>query len=94
MNMRAKYLARVLLDRSQSLAGHLVEKFETGTPGAAQRDKMRELVAKVLVVEEGITEESKIRLVLDALPSPASRRRHSDRDLQELAECLEARLWK
>lgn len=88
MSSRSKYLARVLMDRARALAGSLADD-----EAKSARERMRDLVVKVLVVEEGITEESKVRLVLDALPSIGRGRSYSDRDLQELAELLETRLW-
>jgi hypothetical protein len=91
MSTRSTYLARTLLSRAGALAGNLDEDEVPAGPG---RERMRDLVAKVLVVEEGIVEESKVRLVLDALPTVRAGRSPSDRDLQELAEVLQARLWK
>lgn len=88
MSTRSTYLARTLVARAKALAGSLAED---GASAAQQRERLRELVAKVLVVEEGITEEAKVRLVLEALPAG---RAVADRDLQELAAVLEARLWR
>lgn len=91
MSTRSTYLARTLLTRAKSLAGHLAED---GAPAAQQRERLRDLVAKVLVVEEGITEEAKVRLVLEALPTVPAGRAVSDRELQEFAAVIEARLWR
>jgi len=91
MSTRSNYLARTLLSRAKSLAGHLVE--DGAGPGAA-REQMRDLIAKVLVVEEGITAEAKIRYVLDIMPALDARRATSDRELKELAASLEAQLWR
>ena len=91
MSTRSTYLARTLLTRAKALAGHLAED---GASAAQQRERLRELVAKVLVVEEGITEEAKVRLVLEALPTVPAGRTVSDRELQEFAAVIEARLWR
>lgn len=91
MSTRSTYLARTLLTRAKALAGHLVED---GASAVQQRERLRELVAKVLVVEEGITEEAKVRLVLEALPTVPAGRAVSDRELQEFAAVIEARLWR
>lgn len=91
MSTRSTYLARTLVARAKALAGSLAED---GASAAQQRERLRELVAKVLVVEEGITEEAKVRLVLEALPMVPAGRAVADRDLQELAAVLEARLWR
>jgi hypothetical protein len=87
MSTRSTYLARTMLTRAKALAGHLVED---GASAAQQR----ELVAKVLVVEEGITEETKVRLVLEAMPTVRAGRAASERELQELAAVLAARPWR
>lgn len=89
MSNRSTYLARTLLARAKGLKEGMA-----GEETAQQRERMRELVAKVLAVEEGITEESKVRLVLDALPTVRAGRTPSDRELQELAGCLEGQLWR
>lgn len=91
MSKRSTYLARRLTERARSLAESLAE--DRVSPAQA-RERMRELVAKVLVMEEGITEETKVRLVLDVMPTPDAGRATSDRELQELAASLEARLWR
>ncbi len=91
MSTRSTYLARTLLTRAKALAGHLAED---GAEVAQQRERLRELVAKVLVVEEGITEEAKVRLVLEALPTVPAGRAVSDRELLEFASVIEARLWR
>jgi len=91
MSTRSKYLARTLLNRAKTLGAGLEED---GASTAQVRERIREVVAKVLVVEEGITEDAKIRLVLEAMPAVDARRDVSDRDLQELAALLEARLWR
>jgi hypothetical protein len=91
MSTRSTYLARTLVARLRTVAGSLAE--DGATPGRI-RERMRDLVAKVLVVEEGITEESKVRLVLDAMPALDAKRDSSDRELKELAATLEAQLWR
>ena len=91
MSTRSNYLARTLLTRVRSLRGSLAED---EVPTGEVRERMRDLVAKVLVVEEGITDESKVRLVLDALPSINPDRATLDREQRELAATLEARLWR
>lgn len=91
VSTRSTYLARTLLTRAKSLAGSLAED---GASAAQVRERLRDLVAKVLVVEEGITEEAKVRFVLDALPTVSAGRAASDRDLRELAASLEAQLWR
>ncbi len=91
MSTRSTYLARTLLSRAKALAGNWAED---EAPVAQQRERLRDLVAKVLAVEEGITDESKVRLVLDALPAVRSERANSDRELRDLAESLEAHLWR
>lgn len=91
MSTRSTYLARTLITRAKALAGSLAED---GIPAAQARERLRELVAKVLVVEEGITEEAKVRLVLEALPTAPAGRAVSDRDLQEFAAVIEQRLWR
>jgi hypothetical protein len=91
MSTRSTYLARTLISRSRTLAANLAED---GAESAEMRERLRDLVAKVLVVEEGITEETKVRLVLDALPAVNAKRAASDRDLRELATTLEDRLWR
>ncbi len=91
MSTRSTYLARTLLTRVKALTGHLAED---GASAAQQRERLRELVAKVLVVEEGITEEAKVRLVLEALPTVPAGRAVSDREMQEFAAVIEARLWR
>lgn len=91
MSTRSTYLARTLLSRAKALAGSWAEG---EVPAAQARERLRDLVAKVLVVEEGITEESKVRLVLEALPTAPAGRGVSDRDLQEFAAMLEQRLWR
>lgn len=91
MSTRSTYLARTLVSRAQALVGSLEED---GASPAQARERLRDLVAKVLVVEEGITEEAKVRLVLEALPTAPSGRAVSDRDLQEFAAVIEARLWR
>ncbi len=91
MSTRSTYLARTLMTRAKALAGSLAED---GVSAAQQRERLRELVAKVLVVEEGITEEAKVRLVLEALPTVPAGRMASDRDLQEFAALIEERLWR
>lgn len=91
MSTRSTYLARTLISRANTLAASLAED---GAPAAQQRERLHELVAKVLVVEEGITEEAKVRLVLEALPTVRVGRAVSDRDLQEFATVIEARLWR
>jgi hypothetical protein len=89
--MRSIYLARTLLARARALEGGLAEDRASG---AEVRERLRDLVAKVLVVEEGIVEEAKIRFVLDALPSRSSGRATSDRELRDLAASLETGLWR
>ncbi len=91
MSTRSLYLARTLLSRAKALAGSLAED---EVPTAQARERLRDLVAKVLVVEEGITEETKVRLVLEALPTVTAGRAASDRDLQEFATVIEQRLWR
>ena len=91
MSNRSTYLARTLVTRAKALAGSWSED---ESPATEDREQMRGLVAKVLAVEEGITEESKVRLVLDALPTVRSGRMVSERDMQDLAACLEAQLWR
>lgn len=91
MSTRSTYLARTLIARSRAVAGSLAE--DGATPGQV-RERLRDLVAKVLVVEEGITAESKIRFVLDAMPAVSPKRDSSDRELKELAATLEAQLWR
>lgn len=91
MSTRANYLARTLLTRTRALAGSLAE--DGATPALVQ-ERLRDVVAKVLVVEEGITEETKVRLVLEALPTVRAGRATSERELQELAAVLAARLWR
>ncbi len=91
MSTRSTYLARTLVTRARALAGSLAED---GANATQARERLRELVAKVLVVEEGITAEAKILLVLDALPSPSATRAVSDRDLRDFAGVLEAQLWR
>lgn len=91
MSTRAHYLARTLLNRTRALAGGLAEE---GVSPARAQERLRDVVAKVLVVEEGITEETKVRLVLEALPTVRAGRATSERELQELAAMLEARLWR
>ena len=91
MSTRSKYLARTLLTRARALAGNLEEE---GGSATHQRERMRALVAKVLVVEEGITEEAKVRFVLEAMPAVHPGRATSDRDLQEFAASLETQLWR
>ena len=91
MSTRSNYLARALLSRARSLAESLDED---GVQAAQARERMRELVAKVLVVEEGITEEAKIRFVVDAMPAINRGRATLDREMRELAESLEAGLWR
>jgi hypothetical protein len=90
MSSRSTYLARTLLRRARALA----EGMDGESTPAQQRERMRELVAKVLAGEEGITGEPKVRLVLDALPSVPGGRAASDRELQELADFLERQLWR
>ncbi len=91
VSTRSTYLARTLLTRAKSLAAGLAED---GASAAQVRERLRDLVAKVLVVEEGITEEAKVRFVLDALPTVNAGRAVSDRDQRELAASLEAQLWR
>jgi hypothetical protein len=91
MSTRSTYLARTLIARSRALADRLAED---GVTTSQERERLRELVAKVLVVEEGITDEAKVRLVLEALPATGSGRASADREMQELAAVLEAQLWK
>jgi len=91
MSTRSTYLARTLIARSRALADRLAED---GVSTSQERERLRELVAKVLVVEEGITDEAKVRLVLEALPATGSGRAPADREMQELAAVLEAQLWK
>ncbi|HWA28630.1 MAG TPA: hypothetical protein VG734_23475 [Lacunisphaera sp.] len=91
MSRRSTYLARRLVERARSLMESMAEDRASPAQG---RERMRELVAKVLVMEEGITEESKVRLVLDVMPAVNAGRAPSDRELQELATFLEARLWR
>lgn len=91
MSTRSLYLARTLIARAKTLAGSLAEDGLLATQG---REPLRDLVAKVLVVEEGITDEAKVRLVLDALPAVGAKRAASDRDLRELASTLENQLWR
>ena len=91
MSTRSTYLARTLVSRAKALKGSLEED---GASAAQVRERLRDLVAKVLVVEEGITEEAKIRLVLEALPTGSAGRAASDRDLHELAAVIESRLWR
>jgi hypothetical protein len=59
MSTRSTYLARTLLTWAKALAGHLGEDRVSGTQ---QHERLRELVAKVLVVEEGITNAAIVRL--------------------------------
>jgi hypothetical protein len=91
MSTRANYLARTLLSRTRALAGSLPED---GVSAALAQERLRDVVAKVLAVEEGITEETKVRLVLEVLPTVRAGRAASERELQELAAVLEARLWR
>lgn len=89
MSTRSTYLARTLLTRLSSLNAVLAGEAESEA-----RTRRRDLVAKVLVVEEGITEEAKIRFVLDALPSVSAARPVSERETRDLAASLEAQLWR
>lgn len=91
MSTRSTYLARTLITRARALEGSLAED---SAPAAQVRERLRDLVAKVLVVEEGIVEESKVRFVLDALPTLGAGRATSDREQRELAASLEAQLWR
>ncbi len=91
MSDRASYLARTLLSRLQSLETVLAEE-PGGTSGPAASTRRRELVAKILAIEAGVTDESSIRDVESALPTVSPKSRPTDRELASLADFLCHRL--
>ncbi|ATC65718.1 hypothetical protein CMV30_18160 [Nibricoccus aquaticus] len=88
MTDRATYLSRRLLSRLadvESAGGFSPD--ESG--GAALR---RETIAKILAVEEGITDGATIALVAGAVPFLARGRELSSRDIEGFAAFLRERL--
>lgn len=51
-----------------------------------------DIVTKVLVTEEGITDGAVVQLIVSALPHMMAQREPSDREVRELAEFIDARV--
>lgn len=88
MSDRAKYLARTLLQRMLELE----DSYKDGDAFWDSTNPVRApLVAKVLATQEGITDESTVQAVLDAMPYVPTRK-PTDRQIAEYAEFLSKRL--
>lgn len=86
---RASYLARHLLTRAQSLDATLRDDEITATE---RHQRQTELVAKILAIDAGITDNRTVQLIAGFLPNFSQGDRVSERDLQALAELLRPRL--
>jgi hypothetical protein len=91
MQDRAAYISRRLIERLTSLeiagldeAGPIDHGFEL--------EIRRDMVAKVLATEVGLTDETSIRRVLEALPRVIPGEQTAQRDYDELADFLRTRL--
>ena len=88
---RADYLARIILTRARELESTWEENLHPTE--AALNDRRRELIGKVLAVEEGITDGLTVNRIAAALPAaPPPNRDYSKREVTELAEFLRTRL--
>jgi hypothetical protein len=86
---RASYLAHTLLSRLRSLEEAELEEKADDHRQARQRES---LVAKVLAVEEGITDGPTVQRVANALPPVKLQGGLTDQDRDELAEFLREQL--
>lgn len=86
---RANYLARHLLARAQSLDATLRDDDVTPTE---RHQRQTDLVAKILAIDAGITDNRTVQLVAGFLPNFSQGDRASERDRQALAELLRPRL--
>jgi hypothetical protein len=89
---RADYLARLLLSRMRDLEGALLD--DAAPDEHEDGLRRQELVAKVLVVEEGITDGPTVQLVASALPRVNPFEPTPDRDTFEFADFLRTQLWR
>ena len=90
MPTRATYLARLLVSRLRQLEAAMLDD---AAPDEFEDSKRRqELVAKILAVEEGITDGPTVQLVTIALPRVDPNSATPDRDVAELANFLSEQL--
>lgn len=89
MPPRATYLARLLVSRANQLEGALAED---ALDEAERVRRRQEMVAKVLVVEEGVTDGLLVQLVTNALPRIDRSSRTPDREMAEFAGILSKQL--
>jgi hypothetical protein len=88
MTDRATYLSRRLLGRLSDIQSAADLSLDDAGAATLRRDA----IAKVLAVEEGITDGSTIALIADAVPFMAEGRAPSSRDVEGFAEFLRKRL--
>lgn len=88
MTDRATYLSRRLLGRLSDIQSAADLSLDDGSAAALQRDA----IAKILAVEEGITDGATIALVAAAVPFMAPDRVPSSRDIEGFAAFLRERL--
>ena len=89
MQPRAAYLARLLVSRTRQLEATLADDALDEHQLGARR---QELVAKILVVEEGITDGLVVERIASALPQVRGQLRMPDRELTEFAKFLSRQL--
>ena len=88
MTDRATYLSRRLLGRLSEIKATA----ELSPGDASTANLQREAIAKILAVEEGITDGSTLALVAAAVPFMAANQAPSNRDIEGFAAFLRERL--
>lgn len=90
MNVRSQHLARILISRMRELESALLDD---AAPDASEESLRRqELVAKVLLAEEAITDAVTVQLVCAAMPRVIADIPTTDREMLDLAKFLDAQL--
>ena len=90
MSDRATYLARLLISRAASFSES--DDIRPVFDEAGFRKRAADAVAKVLVVELGITDGMIVQRVAEALPTRRAGTAMLDRDVREFAAFLRERL--
>jgi hypothetical protein len=89
---RASYLARLLTSRLSDLKRAAMDDEAEGARGSAISIGEREVVAKVLAVEEGITDQAIIDRIAAAAPVVEKADALAERDVTEFADFLRSHL--
>lgn len=87
---RADYLAKTIVNRVHSLEAILREDLPANDPRLPARRE--ETVAKILVVDAGVTDGTTVRTVLNAVPHVSASGEVSPREMAEFAAFLRGRL--